>query len=598
MREQRVEHADYSFSVDTETGALRRLSLSHGCVVYRIVSALRDEHWGTPRPRTTLSTAGGHFVFAHDYRAAGYGLTGSTTIDHDAAGVRITWEASAFEPFLRNRLGLSLLLPGTLAGTSLEVAHPGGDSDTRPLPRLVEPQQPFTDIAALSFVENGTSVRIAFSGEVFEMEDQRNWTDFSFKVYGTPLALPFPVGLEPGDRLEQSISIEVRPAGDACPPAAAPDPARGTTADCAQTRMPAVGTRVGAHDPRSSAASLALATDYHRIDVEDVSHTTPALRASSGAPDHVYRWTSASPAHHGRSHDPRRVYVRADPSTAAVAPDGPGTALVGTDGAFAELNRSRPPADDDASAVFTVSPQVHDRDEEAIVDNLFGLRVVLDSARELYPRHRVGIGLLELTPHFNPAAGDLEQNRAIRPDDARQATTFALCWALAALCEAAAGGAEFVTLFDASGAHGWELDGLLAPSAHLLFDLAEGGFTHAAASPPAVEVCRPPADLASHRRYLMRRPTAPRAVIAANLGPDSWEADAGSLGGSEGLTAGGCAEPRAAISGWLARTIGGDREPQAPKDFHSFRRRAVRNVSADTRLTLPPRSYLFLKESG
>ena len=33
---------------------------------------------------------------------------------------------------------------------------------------------------------------VAFDGDIFEMEDQRNWTDASYKIYSTPLRLPFP----------------------------------------------------------------------------------------------------------------------------------------------------------------------------------------------------------------------------------------------------------------------------------------------------------------------------------------------------------------------------------------------------------------------
>ena len=35
-------------------------------------------------------------------------------------------------------------------------------------------------------------LRFAFEGELFELEDQRNWTDASFKTYPTPVALSDP----------------------------------------------------------------------------------------------------------------------------------------------------------------------------------------------------------------------------------------------------------------------------------------------------------------------------------------------------------------------------------------------------------------------
>lgn len=53
------------------------------------------------------------------------------------------------------------------------------------------------------------SAEISFEGDIFEMEDQRNWTDASYKIYSTPLELPFPVEVKKGDQFRQKISITV-----------------------------------------------------------------------------------------------------------------------------------------------------------------------------------------------------------------------------------------------------------------------------------------------------------------------------------------------------------------------------------------------------
>jgi hypothetical protein len=53
-------------------------------------------------------------------------------------------------------------------------------------------------------------VALRFAGDVFEMEDQRNWTDASFKTYGRPLARAFPYRIGPGERVRQSVTIEAR----------------------------------------------------------------------------------------------------------------------------------------------------------------------------------------------------------------------------------------------------------------------------------------------------------------------------------------------------------------------------------------------------
>ena len=75
-------------------------------------------------------------------------------------------------------------------------------------------------------------VDIAFEGEVFEMEDQRNWTDASFKTYCRPLALPRPYTLEAGDEVRQRITVTVRRVGAAAE--------AGGRRACGTARMPEV----------------------------------------------------------------------------------------------------------------------------------------------------------------------------------------------------------------------------------------------------------------------------------------------------------------------------------------------------------------------
>ena len=71
-------------------------------------------------------------------------------------------------------------------------------------PRRVSPHQPFLDLRAVRHeVAPGLEAEVRFEGEVFEMEDQRNWTDASFKTYSTPLALPLPVEVREGERIRQ-----------------------------------------------------------------------------------------------------------------------------------------------------------------------------------------------------------------------------------------------------------------------------------------------------------------------------------------------------------------------------------------------------------
>ena len=80
------------------------------------------------------------------------------------------------------------------------------------------------------------------------MEDQRNWTDASFKTYCRPLAAPRPYRLVAGEPVRQSIAIEVADAvgaegeaGRRVAPGAGPEAASEADASGPPTgRMPAL----------------------------------------------------------------------------------------------------------------------------------------------------------------------------------------------------------------------------------------------------------------------------------------------------------------------------------------------------------------------
>ena len=46
-------------------------------------------------------------------------------------------------------------------------------------------------------------------GDTFEMEDQRNWTDASYKTYCRPLARGFPFPVAAGETVEQTVEIRL-----------------------------------------------------------------------------------------------------------------------------------------------------------------------------------------------------------------------------------------------------------------------------------------------------------------------------------------------------------------------------------------------------
>ena len=89
-------------------------------------------------------------------------------------------------------------------------------------------------------------VSFEFEGALFEVEDQRNWSDASFKTYSAPLAPSFPHAAQAGEQIRQSVRITVEGAPDTAEACETPLIKYGSPVG----RMPAIG--VGAQPRRRS----------------------------------------------------------------------------------------------------------------------------------------------------------------------------------------------------------------------------------------------------------------------------------------------------------------------------------------------------------
>src|SRR5439155_14715244 len=88
-------------------------------------------------------------------------------------------------------------------------------------PELIDPVQPMMNLRSVTHeAAPGLKVTCRMEGDTFEMEDQRNWTDASYKTYVRPLALPWPYMLSAGTRLEQSVSLALEGSAPARPSSA------------------------------------------------------------------------------------------------------------------------------------------------------------------------------------------------------------------------------------------------------------------------------------------------------------------------------------------------------------------------------------------
>ncbi|HYO89594.1 MAG TPA: hypothetical protein VER79_13170, partial [Candidatus Limnocylindrales bacterium] len=233
-------------TLDYENGLIRNVRLGEREIVRAVYAAVRDHNWGTVPgvlKDVALEVQPNSFDlrFTSEHQQDGVHFVWHGQISGSATGVvQFSFDGEARSSFQRNRIGFCVLHPMELGGQPMEVVHTDGTTEASRFPRFIAPHQPVYDIRALRHqVLPGLTAEVRMDGDAFEMEDQRNWTDASFKTYCTPLGLPFPVDVQSGERVQQEITIRL--IGTA-PAAAVDEPALiVSVSDGSATPVPPIG---------------------------------------------------------------------------------------------------------------------------------------------------------------------------------------------------------------------------------------------------------------------------------------------------------------------------------------------------------------------
>src|SRR5580700_2315521 len=201
-------------SAEVEAGNLRHIRY-HGSEMIRAISFIvRDKNWGTYGPQISqLDFQESSNSFRISYEASVEGeFRYSAVITGDANGsLSFSGKGNAISDFLTNRTGFVVLHPiEGVAGAACTVEHVDGAIEETNFPWLIDPVQPMKALRAITheFLP-GLKVTCRMEGDTFEMEDQRNWTDASYKTYVRPLALPWPYVIAKGETIDQTVTLKV-----------------------------------------------------------------------------------------------------------------------------------------------------------------------------------------------------------------------------------------------------------------------------------------------------------------------------------------------------------------------------------------------------
>jgi hypothetical protein len=479
-------------------GFLRYIKLGNREILRGLYVAVRDHNWGTVAPQVDnvqVDDLGDGFVLTFDVscvlRNIDFFWRGRITGDVDGTVV-YEMEGEARSTFMRNRIGFCVLhAPSACAGDACVIEKADGLCEEGHFPSDISPHQPFVDMKAIAHeVIPGVKARVAFEGDVFEMEDQRNWTDASYKTYCTPLGLPFPVEVKKGEKVQQSVRLSLE--GDVSGVLPVDDGGVVTfraTGDGA-LKLPDIGLGVASHGQELSDTEIArlqvLNMSHVRVDlhlsaqgwrealeraVKDATALGVALEvalyvsdqaqaeltalaeALANANPQVARWFVFHKGEKATSSGWMKLARAVLKKYDTHPPLGGGAPAY-----FTELNRNRPPVEDLECVVYSLNPQVHAFDNASLIETLQAQKWTVDSAKTFVGKLPISVSPVTFRPRFNPNAtgGTEETNDGHLPSqvDPRQMSLFGAGWTLGSLkylCEA---GVRSVTYFETSGWRG------------------------------------------------------------------------------------------------------------------------------------------------
>jgi len=471
-------------------------------VIRRVYAAIRDRNWGTVPPvlsNVALEIGESDFAFRFD----AHNLDRSMGVDFSWHGeilgapdgrLTLTLDGVANVDMLYNRIGWCVLHPAENAGRSYRARMADGQLEGS-LPFEIGPQLIVDGLPRPLFpafdridveVADATWAQFEFEGALFEMEDQRNWTDASFKTYSAPLQEVFPHTAKAGERIRQSVRLTVEGV----------ERRHGAVVDVPVIRiglpggpLPTLGVGSASSDvplTRSEESLLAAASfDHLRVDVEpgvprwreqlaDAASVARALDAvlelALFVPEDTTLLKPLGSALREEGVGVARVlaFRRGEPTSSArsvalarehlAEAVGDAPFVGGTNVLFTDINRVRPDIADVDGIAWPLNATVHASDDASLVETAAMHGETVRSAHAFCGNRPLHVTPITFNLRFNPhATGSVPEPG---PDelppqvDPRQPSLLGASWTVASLRHLAGEGVASVTYFETVGWRG------------------------------------------------------------------------------------------------------------------------------------------------
>lgn len=480
---------------------LRHLRIGNTEVIQRLYMALRDKNWDTIpavysnwRINAREDSFNVSFLARHRVGEIDFSWRGSI-LGTKKGVVRYSMDGVAGSEFYRSRIGLCVLYPiGQYAGKRVRVSRTGRPTVQATFPTYVSPLQPlpgFERMRGMDFaIDRGKVVKVDFEGETFEMEDQRNWTDCSYKVYSTPLLQSVPVLIRKGEEISQSVTIHLNGKEMIEHQTPRSNVVKIRITGRSRRPFPRIGLCYAGHALPITGTQLkqlrAMNLSYLRLDLHlcqgrwgsDLRRAS-ALTKELGIGLQVAIFVTENAELEIRLLRNELDALKPDVTSFLVFPEkGQRTGKQsvklakellgtyqkgvkiggGTDMNFFDLNQDPTCIRGLSVVCYSVNPQVHASDVTSLIETLQGQAWTVRSARRFVKDKELSVGPITLRPRFNPDAISPEtgEQTGELPSqvDPRQASLFGACWTAGSIKSLAEAGADSLTYYETTGWRG------------------------------------------------------------------------------------------------------------------------------------------------
>ena len=466
----RVEHGDFTF--DLARAAVRNVRYKNVQIIDLLYTAIRPWDWSTLDPdehSEDVKVTGDFCVITiKDLFAGALDARTEITISKDNK-FTVTYELRGLAEYSVNRWGICFCLNS--ADWMGSTVHSQGNQYQ--LPAAISPQRVVDGITQglfpaanqMHFVApDNRSIKVNSTGKVLEAEDQRNWTDNTYKIYSGSLSEPRPFVTSAGSAWSQSVTFEIDP-----PSAQVADGSKIVVKEIES--LPSIGLQFNTDSllPTDALNTALFFLDIDHIRVNEESLTAQKINSVSAngliVEAALLSSHSGEKLHQDIAHLNKqipagsRILIQREGREIVELLDLPpnkslSSFIPGTDAYLVDLHRNKYNFGESIS--YSMAPTVHSSDTETIFKTLYTQAESINFAQE-FLAPQVLISPITFSTRGNPETGHAREQRInfASPGMALMVRTIeGAAWTLGSIFALASAGAYSGTWHELFGEYG------------------------------------------------------------------------------------------------------------------------------------------------